>query len=252
MNRSFMLLPKINSKFFLSIFLVFSNFWIYKILTLNILAGAVVIFSSLIILLNPKKKILILALLFLAFLQFQTTQVKSLVLLDNDEQRVQSERSKSYPPTYIDFRIKVLWLKPESWIEKNNLVIALSRLEENLYTNLDLNRYFFGGFPRNKPGDFEKFPFAYLPFFILGIYALIKKKFLKKLGILWGLSLVLLTYIGTDNRLGPFILFPFFVLSILNGIAFLEAKFKKKQMFYFITLTLVLLVFVLQISYGKN
>ena len=81
---------------------------------------------------------------------------------------------------------------------------------------------------------------------------MLKKKLIKEMGILLGLPLVLLTYLGTDNRLGPFILLPFFILSIFEGIIFLAVKFKNSRLFYFLTLTLVLLTFVLQISYAKN
>ena len=131
-------------------------------------------------------------------------------------------------------------------------MIALSRLEENLFTDLDLNRYFFGGFPRNKPEDFEKFPYVYLPIFLIGIYASLKKGTPKELGFLLVMSLLLLAFIGNDNKLGPFILFPFFVLSIFKGFMFLEKMINKGKLFYLLAIIMVMLVFVLQISYGKN
>ena len=87
-----MLSPKINSKILLPVFLIFSNFWIYKIYNLNIIVGIVLSIVTLLILTNPGKKIAIFVMLILAVLQFQTTSIKSLVLLDNDEQRVQYER----------------------------------------------------------------------------------------------------------------------------------------------------------------
>lgn len=251
MNRSFMWLPKINSKFLLPLFIVFSNFWIYKILTQNILTGVTLAITSLFIILKPGSKLIVIGLLLLFFLQTQTTSIKSLVLLDNDEQRVQSERIRSYPLTYIDLGIKVIWLKPDSWIEKNNLVIAFSKLEENLFANLDLNRYFFGGFPRNKPEDFEKFPLAYLPIFVLGVFNFLKKKLFKDLGILFITPLVLFSFLGNDNRLGSFAFFPFFMLMFLEGIKFLQTELKNRWFYYFIFISIVL-TFILQISYAKN
>lgn len=220
--------------------------------TQNFLTGVTLAITSLVILLKPGSKFIVLGLLLLCFLQIRTTSIKSLVLLDNDEQRVQSERIRSYPPTYIDLGIKVIWLKPEIWIEKNNFIIALSRLEENLYSNLDINKYFFGGFPRNKPEDFEKFPFAYLPVFIIGFFILVKKKLFKELVICLVIPLMLLSYLGTDNKLGPFILLPFFILTFFKGIIFLETLFKNKRLFYAIVIVLVMLTLILQISYGKN
>lgn len=252
MNQSFMLLQKINPKYLLSVFLIFSNFWIYKILYQNLFAGILLGVLTLIILQNTRKKITALCLAVLILFQFQTTSIKSLTLLDNDEQRVQSERIKSYPPTYIDLGLKVIWLKPADWIERSNLVIGLSKVEKNFFESLDLNKYFFGSFPRNKPEDFEKFPFAYLPVFILGVYLLIKKKNFWELTVLFILPVVIMTYLGSDNRLGPFIIFPFFIKSISEGANWLRDKFKGSKFFYITFVILVLLSFILQISYGKN
>ena len=245
-----MLLPKINSKFILPLFIVFSNFWIYKIFTQNVPAGATLAITSLVIVIKTGSKLIILGLFILLFLQTQTTSTKNLVLLDNDEQRVQSERIRSYPLIYIDLGIKVIWLKPEIWIEQNSFIIALSRLEENLYSNLDINKYFFGGFPRNKPEDFEKFPFAYLPVFILGIFILVKKKLFKELVYFLVMPLLFLAYLGSDNKLGPFILFPFFTLTFFKGITFLETLLKNKRIFYAIMVVSVMLTFILQMNYS--
>lgn len=252
MNQSFMLLQKIRPRYLLSVFLIFSNFWIYKILYQNLFAGILLGILTLIILLNTEKKITTLCLAVLILFQFQTTSIKSLTLLDNDEQRVQSERIKSYPPTYIDLGLKVIWLKPSDWIERNNLVIGLSKVEKNFFESLDLNKYFFGSFPRNKPEDFEKFPFAYLPFFILGVYLLIKKKNFGVLTVLFILPVAIMTYLGSDNRLGPFIIFPFFIKSFYTGAYWLMDRFKGKQIFYATFFVLIMLGFILQISYGKN
>lgn len=247
-----MSLPKINSEFLLPLFLLFSNFWIYNIVTQSILIGVTLAVTSLVILLKPGSKLVVFALLLLYFLQTQTTSIKSLVLLDNDEQRVQSERIRSYPLTYIDLGIKVIWLKPEKWIEENKIIIAFSRLEENLYSNLDVNKYFFGGFPRNRPEDYEKFPFAYLPFFIAGLYTLAKKKFVRELSYFLALPILLLASIGSDNQFGPFILFPFFILTFYIGITSIETLFKNKRLYYGLIIGIVILTFILQMSYGKN
>lgn len=242
---------KTNFRFLLIIFLVFSNFWIYKIFAGNLIIGFCVSLLSLIIALKPAKKIIIFSILILAFLQFQTTSIKSLTLLDNDQQRIQSERLRAYPPTYIDLGLKVIWLKPAHWIEENKIIIATSRIEENLFTNLDINKFFFGGFPRNNSSDFEKFPFIYLPLFILGIYSGVKSKQFFKMLFLLILPLGLLAYIGSDNKLDPFILFPFFILSFLNGIDFINTKIKTQRFFYPLLILIITLVFILQISYAK-
>lgn len=228
MNQSFMSLSKNSSKVLLALFLIISNFWIYKILNENLIVGALLIVISMIIVLKPKQiNLLVLCVLILLFFQFQTTHVKDLALLDNDEQRVQQERMRSYPLTYISIFSKALWLKPEIWIEQNNLVIALSRIEKNFFSSLDINQYFFGGFPRNNPSDFQKFIFITLPFFIAGIFALLKKKQYAVLSLIFLVPVIVLSFIGNDNQLGPFVLFPFFIISIFLGIELFLEKLQK-------------------------
>lgn len=219
---------KSNFKFFLALLLIFSNYWIYKILMADFFVGLILIFVSLVVFIKPWNiKLYILSVLVILFMQFQTTHIKDLKLLDNDEQRVQQERIRSYPPTYIDIFSKVIWLKPEIWIEQNNFVIALSRIEKNLFDNLDVNQYFFSGFPRNDSLDFQKFPYIILPFFIIGIYSLVIKKQYFVLYLFFLTPVFFLAFAGNDNNLGPFSLFPFFIISSVFGVEMVLEKFKK-------------------------
>lgn len=227
-KETLLFLRKSNSRFFLVLILIFSNYWIYRILNEDLLIGLVLIVVSLVSVLKPlNAKLLILAILVLLFFQFQTTHIKDLKLLDNDQQRVQQERIRSYPLIYINVFPKVIWLKPEIWIEQNNFVIALSRIEKNLFENLDVNQYFFSGFPRNNTSDFQKFPFIILPFFVLGIFGLLKEKQYKLLILFFLTPVIFLSFIGNDNGLGPFSLFPFFIITFVSGIELLSRKFNK-------------------------
>jgi len=250
-----MSLPKIDLRSLLIIFLIFSNFWIYRIFKLDFIVGLTVVITTLIICLfwNSKKSFLIslLCILVLLFFQYKTTNSQSLTILNNDEQRVQSERMLSYGPTYIDLYFKVIWLKPAEWIEKNNLVIALSRIEKNLFENLNLNKFFFGGFPGNKPEDFEKFTFFLMPFFILGLLKITKEKKIKQLGVLFLLPLVLLMYLGNNSQFSQFSFFPFFILSFWSGIDYLANLQKHKISYYTFVIFLLLTGLLVQLSYAK-
>lgn len=217
--------PK-NKNFLLILFLIFSNFWIYKILDTDILVGIFVLLVSVVVSLNINMKLILIGLGILLFLQFQTTEIKSLTNLDNDEQRVQQERIRSYPLTYIDIFGKVVWFKPEIWIEQNNSVIALSRIEENFFENLDVNKFFFAGFPRNENSDFEKLPFVFLPIFILGFINLISKKQYKIIFLTFFIPVIFMSGIGNENKFGPFSLFPFFILTFLSGFDWIFKKIK--------------------------
>lgn len=224
-----MLLRKNNYKLLLTLFLVFSNFWIYKIFSQNLFIGILLVVVTVVLLLNQREKVLLVCLGILLFVQYQTTEIKSLTNLDNDEQRVQQERIRSYPLTYIDIFGKVAWLKPEIWIEQNETAIAASRIEENLFENLDLNKYFFAGFPRNENSDFEKFPFIFLPIFISGLINLISKKQYRIIFLTLFVPVILMSVIGNENKLGPFSLFPFFMFILTNGFEFLVKLFTKKS-----------------------
>lgn len=242
-----------NSRFLLLLFLTFSNFWIINIFLRNPIYGLVISFVTLVLGFKYNSRIIIIfSLVVLIFIQLQTTSIKSLTILENDQQRVQQERIKMYPPVYIDLFFKVIWLKPADWIEKSNFIIALSRIEENLFENLDLNKYFFAGFPRNTPADFQKFPFVLMPLFIIGLIKLIKgREFLILTALLFA-PILILSLTGTNSALGPVVLFPFFIISILQGIKDLSTKFKNKKTFYIILSGLILLTLFIQISYETN
>lgn len=248
-----MLLQKNNLKLLTALFLIFSNYWILKIFTQSLYIGLTLSALTIILTLSFRKNpVLISCMGLLITLQLFTTSPVSLTNLDNDQQRVQQERIRSYPPTYIDLFVKVIWLKPATWIEQNKFVIALSRIEENLFKTLDLNYYFFGGFPRNTPSDFEKFPFMLFPFFIGGVYILVSKKEYASLALLFFAPLALFSLTGSNNPYGAFALFPFFIIASLEGINMLSGLIKKKKLFFVIFILLMLLILIMQISYAKN
>lgn len=249
-----MLLSKINHGLLFTVFLVFSNFWIYRVLKENLLLGIVLIVVTLFMRIFLEKKDsfkIFLACSLLLVFQYITTQPQSLTLLENDEQRVQQERSRSYPPAYIDLYFKVIWFKPAEWIEKNNLVIGLSRIEKNLFENLDINKYFFGGSPRNSPQDFEKFTFFLLPLFIVGMYKVVSGRIFNFLLLVFVIPLIFLSIVGNKNSLGAFAFFPFFILTFIYGINFLDKIIKNRKILYAGIILSIILGFVLQISYAK-
>ncbi|MFH0937371.1 MAG: hypothetical protein V1808_03685 [Candidatus Daviesbacteria bacterium] len=99
------------------------------------------------------------------------------------------------------------------------------KFEQNLFRTIDLNLYFFGNHPRERPGirEFEKYSFLLLPFFLLGLYKLVISK-------IWWLfisllvPLLVLSFVGQDNSIGPFSLFPFFTVTVSIGILFVIRK----------------------------
>lgn len=93
------------------------------------------------------------------------------------------------------------------------------RIEKKLFSILDLNLYFFASHPRERGGveEFEKFPFVYIPFFVLGIITYLKKP--KKVFLYYFLAATLTSvFIHTAYYLGPVLFFPIINSFIMLGI----------------------------------
>lgn len=100
----------------------------------------------------------------------------------------------------------------------NNYSLSFYKLERNFFTNLDFNQFFFGGAPRYRPYalDFNKFPLFFLPFFIFGIYQLMKKISEQKIIVSTILIALVIVILGNpDYSLGIYPLYPV-ILSITS------------------------------------
>jgi len=215
------------SQLFLLIVLL-GNLWIWKILAFNIFLALLVAVTSISLYLLVQRKsqkltaafsILFLVLL---FFQLHTTFVQNLTYLDNDQQRLQQERLRQYPPQL---------LRIGYWFEGRNESIAFFRVRENFFEALDPNLYFFANHPRQRVGvkELEKFPYLFLPFFIFGIFKLADRKTNKVFYSSFFLPVFLTSFIGSDNPLSSFSLFPFFVVSIFRGVEGLYKVYIKKD-----------------------
>lgn len=102
--------------------------------------------------------------------------------------------------------------------------------QKNLFEGADLNYYFFGTHPRERPGvkEIEKLSFVFLPFFLLGLYLQIKTRTF--LSIFYFLFSLFLASFFRPIDIYSFLFFPFIVLSINSGIyGFLSKNFLKKN-----------------------
>lgn len=211
------------------------NPWTLKILDRNVLILILVVAATICLYLVdqkfPKSKVLsaIFFTLLLLF-QYQDTQVTSLNLLDNDEQRVQSLRKSSYTSDFHYVRLLIYKLNLRDYLEGDLNTIS-SRLQRNFFETIDPNIYFFAGHPRERvwAKDFEKFYFVFIIPFFIGLYKFLQQKnfFLKTVSIL---IILFLTLIGHKNNLGPFILYPIFTTIIYYGLIeiYLFLKLRKR------------------------
>lgn len=249
--------------FFLLIFVLALNLWIWKIFSAQFVIGAILIISSILLYISVTKNssrvfiFFLILLLVLLFYQYRFTESYSLTNLDNDEQRVQSQRLKEYPPIHIQILNRHIWFLGEDFFEERNEFLVFTRMSRNFIDNLDINKYFFGGYPRQMAAkiDFEKFPFIFLPFFVIGLIISIKKQNIKYFLLIY-LLLLLTSFIGNRNKLGLFSMFPFFVLFIVLGVQFAYQYIRNwgaRKTFVISTFFLVLasLSFVQQIIYEQ-
>ena len=226
------------------------NLWIWRILSINLFLGLILISITIclsVLFVKPNKKLTgILAILgvLLLILQWTTTKNASLINLSNDQIRVRDMRLREYPPIYF--------LPIAHWFEGRRESIAFFRLLNNFSEAVDPNLYFFANHPRERVGvkEFEKFPYVFLPAFLIGVLVLAERK--KKVFLLsLLLPLAVLTLKGSDNPLGPFTLFPAFSVAIATGTKFFYDALRKKRVIILAVLILILAVFIQTLAYDR-
>ncbi len=197
------------------ILLIFANHWIWTIQKTDFLIFCLLILSTLFLFLSvskPKYKKITLLLFFLLFIfQYQSTQKTNYLRLSPLELDSQQRFLNYYPST----KIPLAW-----WLEGRLEPRIFYLLKQNLFSALDQNIYFFAYHPRedNSLDIYPKFSFLLFPFFLLGLFRLIKNqsRFIIYLSGLF--PLILLTIIGHQNPLGSFSLLPLIIISLYQGI----------------------------------
>ena len=204
------------------------NPWIWKIAGSNLILFFLLILTTLFLYLSILRKryyyLFFFLFIIIILFQWKTTAFQSLILLDNDEQRIQKLRLEFYKPSLHYVRVIFHRLNLNDFLE-GDFTTASSRIQRNFFETIDPNVYFFGGHPRERvwANDFEKFTFIFVIPFLTGAYSLaLEGKRLIYLNLL--ISVVLLSIIGHKNPLGPFILFPFFIVTISYGLKILIRK----------------------------
>lgn len=236
------------------IFISMGNFWIWRIFGTNILIFITLLISSFLayataLRLTPVRYLsLIASLIILGTLQYKTTETEPLTTIDNYTRMLIDNNKKAYPPVYIKFLTKTKWIPASTYLEEESYTLAIRRIEENLFVNLDLGLFFFANHPRERTGmtEYEKFPYLFTPFFIIGFIGLLKsKRYLLTISL--SLPLLFLALIGDNNNLGPFVLFPLFVTALVVGLSsgynFLKTinlSFLGSSVFLFLYLTVVI------------
>lgn len=183
------------------IFSLFSNLWIWKLISDNFLIAFLTILATFLLWLSFNKnankylKYLIMVFLIMLFLQIKTTIINDLIF-----------------PKLNGFGINFF----KQFI-LNFYDTTFNKIKLNFSEVIDLNLYFFSNFPRGRfwYQEFEKFPYGLLPLFLIGIFQIKKDKIVLFLTAL--APVILLGVIGNNNPLGPFTLFPLVAMLIYLG-----------------------------------
>lgn len=175
------------------------NPWIWKIIPENFfLALLLVILSVSLFAVSclKKYKTLIVTLtlvltVLISSIVFSAAFDRELFIASNQEQLRQDSKH-----LYFSHDLGTLYLNKVGLYFYHNLDLPLYKLQGNLFSNLDLNLYFFASHPRERAGvgEFEKYHLIALPFFIAGIIISLQKK-------PWLLSF----YLGAITIAGAFI-----------------------------------------------
>lgn len=109
-------------------------------------------------------------------------------------------------------------------IFENKVALIAYQYQKNVFDGLDLNLYFFASHPRERPGiaEKERFSWLFLPMFLSGVYYQVKRR------QYWALFYFISTlffcsfFVNIDKYL--FLLYPFFISSILLGGYYIYQK----------------------------
>lgn len=207
---------------------IFSASWSWHIFKLNPLIFFILIIFNLLLLritLKPAAGIvkLITVTLFLALLFYilQNGFDKSIWVMSPDQILKQNKRHIFYSAD-----LRKLYTNKISLYYYTRLSEPLAGLQSNLFSNLDINLYFFSSHPRERAGkiEFEKYSFLVLPFFLIGTFSVIKKRYLSlKLYFLGALSMS--AFVSSNYSLGPILFFP--LINVVVTLGFLSVIKKR-------------------------
>lgn len=194
-----------------------SNFWIYRIYEHNFFLGELLIIEAALlsmVALNQKGKIvtiLIFVILFiLGFFLLKNNFDKNIFSVSTIESIQIEERKMFYGTELGKFygnRIGIVYF--------HNLRGIFGKINDNLFTSLDLSLYF-----ETYP---EKYPLFFAPLFIIGFLSFllnIRTVIVIYILIAIGIS----SFVTIDSKLGPITMFPFISLCIAIGLRKLIEK----------------------------
>lgn len=221
----------------------FGNIWIWKIASYSWPLAIFLIISavSISVFVFRKNKVSLLMFVLGIVVSVLIGGVSRPNLLANSQDKLLiRERLNEYPP--------ITWAPVAHWLEERKETVALYKIADNIGLVVSPNLYFFADHPREQVGltEIEKYPYIFLPVFLFGLALLLSTERTVFFAASFMLPVVYLMIFSSNPVIGPYILFPFFTVSITQGLM----KLNKKLLVLF--LIILIPVFIQSIIYAKN
>lgn len=210
----------------------FGNLWIWRIFKDNFIVAIFLVILSfllfkLIIAKVQKAQLLTLILIFttVSLLTLRVGFDKNIFIISSREQLQQDVRHGFYA-----VELGQLYTNKISLYFYKYFSGSIRKLEQNLFSNLDLNLYFFASHPRERSGivEFVKYPWILLPFFIVGLFSVIQYYYPAIVIYLIGASLISM-FLSPTYPLGPVLFFPLINVVIALGLIYFVQLVKNKM-----------------------
>ncbi|OGE43674.1 hypothetical protein A3B45_03225 [Candidatus Daviesbacteria bacterium RIFCSPLOWO2_01_FULL_39_12] len=225
-----MLFSKIQTHYLLILAITFGNFWIWRIFKDNLVVGILLVILSFLLFKQLVDKFQIHRLLILIFIflliSFLTLRVgfDANIFITSPQDLSQLNRRHGF---YAD-ELGLLFTNRFSQKAYKYLSLPILKLEKNLFSNLDINLYFFASHPRERgTGEFEKYSWLLLFPFILGFFSILK--YYKVVGTYLSSAALISMLLNPAYSLGPVLFFPFINVLIAFGLISFLNIFKNKM-----------------------
>ncbi len=209
----------------LAVFFLTPWFWkLFKINPLILLLLIVFNFMLLYITFKSPKKIIKIAtfvlFLLLIFYNLQKGFDKGIWTINQNQALEQNRRHSFYAAS-----LGKIYTNKIGLLYYTKISDPLTRLQKNLFSNLEINLYFFASHPRERTdaNEFEKYSFLLLPFFLIGIFYMVKKNILS-LELFFLAAILISAFININYVLGPILFFPLINTVITLGFLFVIRK----------------------------
>lgn len=215
--------------YLLFLVITFGNLWMWRIFKENLLLSILLVILSFLFLKQTVAKvkihqllIFILVFVIISFLTLRTGFDKN-IFVTSPEDLAQLNKRHGY---YAD-ELGPLYTNKFSQQAYKYLSTPIRKIEKNLFSSLDINLYFFASHPRERgTGEFVKYSWVLLLFFILGFFSVMK--YYKTVGSYFIGAAFFSMLLGSTYPLGPVLFFPLINVLIVFGLISI-INFLKRQ-----------------------